>query len=148
MRKIINSLKTMKLFEKLFIVLVLISLVLKVTLNYKSTLDLFLFSGVLSICYFPLGFYFLGKSPSSNSYVISIALGCLYSMCTVIFLLGCFAQEEYAFLYWLEVPALLIALLIFGIKTRRDFNDYYASQIIRVAFLLVISTTLFLQAVL
>lgn len=145
MKNIINSIKTIRKFEKLFIALILISLFLKIAFNYKSTLDLFIFSGVLSICYFPLGFYFLGKSPSNNNYIISIALGCLYSTCIIMFLLGCFAEKEYTLFYWLELPVLSIILLIFGAKIRRNFDDYYASQIIRTVFLLVINTTLLLQ---
>jgi peptidoglycan/LPS O-acetylase OafA/YrhL len=144
-KNIINSIKIIKKVEKLFIALIFISLFLKIAFNYKSTLDLFMFSGVLSICYFPLGFYFLGKSPSNNNYIISIALGCLYSTCTVMFLLGCFAEKEYTLFYWLELPTLLIVLLIFGVKIRRNFDDYYASQILRTVFLLIINTTLLLQ---
>ncbi len=129
----------MKFIEKLFVILILITLLLKTLFNYEATLDLFLFSGFLAIIYFPLGFYFLGKSPLKNNYILSIFLGILYAICMAIFILGLFNGKDYNIVYYFNITVLIIVLLSFSFKARGNPNVYYVTQILRTVFLLIIN---------
>jgi len=146
MKKVIDSIKSMKFLEKLFIVLIFISLLTKTAFHFKATLDLFAFSGFLAIIYFPLGFYFLGRSPSSNSYILSILLGTIYATCMAAFTLGLFGDKDYNIVYYIEMPILLIVLLIFSVKANGSSNLYNVTQVLRAAFLLIINIIVLIQA--
>jgi len=139
MNSIINSLKSMRFLEKLLIALTLISFLSKLIFAYQATIDLFLCSVFLSILYFPLGFYFLGKIPSQNVFFKSILLGGLYSISIVLFLLGNFSRDGFLLFQIFDILVLSIVLFVFFIKMRRAFNEYYMLQVLRSSFFIILN---------
>jgi hypothetical protein len=139
MAQIANTFISIKILEKIFISLTFIAIVIKYIFNYGSVLDIFVFSGVLAILYFPLGFYYLGKPSISHSYLISIILGLIYSSGIITLLLGALNIEGYKYPLVIDFTALLITIsfLLFKLKSDTYSKEYTYAQFLRIGFIVI-----------
>ena len=90
---ILNIWKNIKIVEKIFLILTLLSIISKYSLHEGTSAEFFVSLMVLSILYFPLGFYFLGKSSDKGNLLFSILLGFFYSI-GIIIMIYCTLKVE------------------------------------------------------
>ena len=98
--------KGIKIFEKGLLVIVLVSVIFKYTVDYNATIDLFVAGFLLAILYFPFGFYYMKKP-----YMPSIIFGIFYSLGMGTLLLGVLKVHNY------QYPLFTIFLVFVGIAT-------------------------------
>ena len=96
--------KGIKIFEKGLMIIVLVSVIFKYTVDYNASIDLLVAGFLLAILYFPFGFYYMEKP-----YVPSITFGIFYSMGMGVLLLGVLKVSNY------QYPLLTILLVFIGI---------------------------------
>jgi len=134
-----STFKSIRTLEKVFMALTFISIVVKYLFGYGSTLDVFVFSGVLSILYFPLGFYYLGKPSANHSYITSIILGLIYSLGIIVLLLGALNIDGYKYPLAIVFFILLVAtsFLLFKLKSIEYSKEYIYAQLVRIIFIIL-----------
>lgn len=129
-----SGFKRIKLFEKIILSLIVITVIVRSILNYGSILDLLIFGLTLSIMYFPLGFYFLGKPSKSVIYFPSIVLGLVYSLALVIGIFG--ALNIYGYILYLSFIIIVIigavVTLVFRLKSNKYDVEYIYAQFVRI----------------
>lgn len=137
----------MRILEKIFMGLMLMSVLIKYIFRYGATFDIFIFGGVLSILYFPLGFYYIGKPSINRGFIVSIILGFIYSLCIVTIILSALNIDSYKSILVIVSLILLItgSLLFYKLKTNEYSKEYIVSQFLRIAFIILINMILFIK---
>jgi hypothetical protein len=128
--------KGIKIVEKAFMIIVTVSIAFKYTVDYNATMDLLVAGFLLSLFYFPFGFYFLGKP-----LITSVPFGIVYSMGIGALLLGVLKVHNYQyplftiFLVFLGIGAFLYSKLRSGAYT----VEYIYAQFFRLLFITVMN---------
>jgi hypothetical protein len=124
--------KGIKIFEKGFMIIVLVSVIFKYTIDYNATIDLLVAGFLLAILYFPFGGYYMHKP-----YMCSIILGFFYALGMGILLLGVLKVHNYQyplftiFLVFIGIAAFLYSKLKSGAYT----IEYIYAQFFRLIFI-------------
>jgi len=133
--------KNMKGLERSFLILLSVAIIFRYIFRYGPVMDIIVFTAILSLLYFPMGFYFLGKPNTDKPIFISILIGLLYFLAQVIFILGVFKIDDYQ--YPLAIVFLLILLgglfLLYKLNTNQYQTVYVYSQFLRIGFILIIN---------
>jgi len=137
----------MKYYEKIPIGLILIGLIVELLTRFHGALDICVFGLILSIMYFPLGFYTLGTSNANNSYITSIILGLIYSIGVITIVFGTFKISSYKYPIIIELGILLIvaAFIFFRSKVGKYDTLYLDSQFTRIVLLAVMNLIVLLK---
>jgi glucose uptake protein GlcU len=140
MKEIISALKTINNWEKLFLVLTFLSVLLKHVFHVTGTVDLFVFGMALGIFYFPLGIFFL-RMPTKNAIIFPIISGFIYAIGIVSMLYKTLNLAEY------ELPMLVSGILLLGIiiflflKYKSPFypKNYLITHFLRIGVIISIN---------
>lgn len=141
MEKLASVFKSMHFAEIVLMLSVLVGLMVHFAFGYQPIFFLLLFSFALAFLYFPLGFYFIKRPSEKYSNSISIILGFVYALGILTLLLGVVNVDSYRYplvVDFLILGALVIYLLI---QLRHDKypGNYINTQLLRVAYLVLIS---------
>ncbi|MDB5126265.1 hypothetical protein [Mucilaginibacter sp.] len=139
MKEIISALKTINNWEKLFLVLTFLSVLLNV-FPVTGTVDIVVFGMILGIIYFPLGFYFL-RMPTKTTIIFPMISGFVYAMGVVSMLYKTLNMAGY------ELPMLVSGILLLGIiiflflKYKSPFypKNYLISHFLRIGVIISIN---------
>ena len=132
-------LKRIKLLEKVLLILIFISIILRYFFHYGTIFDIPIFGALLSILYFPLGFYFLGRPSANKNIIPSVIFGLVYSMGIMGVVFCTFKAEGlvYPLLIILGMIILILAFLFFKLKSNKYDADYTYSQFLRIACIIL-----------
>jgi hypothetical protein len=125
-----------KIVEKGLMIIVLVSVIFKYTVDYNATIDLLVAGFLLSLFYLPFGFYFLGKP-----WAPSIFFGLIYALAMAALLLGVLKVHNYEyplftiFLFLLGICIFLYSRLKSGVYT----NEYVYANFFRIIFIVVVN---------
>ncbi len=128
--------KGIKIFEKGLMIIVLVSVAFKYTVDYNATIDLLVAGFLLAILYFPFGFYYMEKP-----YVPSIIFGIFYSLGMGALLLGVLKVHNYQyllftiFLIFIGIATFLYSKLKLGAYT----VEYIYAQFFRLIFITMLN---------
>ena len=131
--------KGIKLIEKIFLILTFLSVIMVFIFRYGGSINVLVFGFILSILYFPLGFYFLGKPSADRSRIPSIALGFVYSVGLVTLLFGTLSFKGYMLPLCIFSFVLLISLvfLLPELKSKKYDSLYIKSQLFRISYVVL-----------
>ena len=133
--------KGIKLFEKALMIIVLVSVIFKYTIDYNATMDLLVAGFLLAILYFPFGAYYMQKP-----YIPSIILGIFYALALGVLLLGVLKVHNYQYLLFTILLAFagIAAFLYSRIKAGTYTVEYIYSQFFRLIFITVMNLVVLL----
>ncbi|MFI5158501.1 MAG: hypothetical protein ACHQF4_06520 [Sphingobacteriales bacterium] len=128
--------KGIKLVEKAFMIIVVVSIIFRYTLDYNAAVNLLVAGFLLGLLYFPFGFYFLGKP-----LITSVPFGFVYALGVVALLLGVLKVHNY------QYPLFTIFLIFIGIatflytklKSGAYTMEYIYAQFFRLIFITVLN---------
>jgi hypothetical protein len=128
-------LKRIKLLEKVLLILIFISIILRYFFHYGTVFDIPVFSALLSILYFPLGFYFLGRPSANKNIIPSVIFGLVYSMGIMGLVFCTFKVEglKYPLFIIFCILILILVFLSFKLKSHKYDADYIYAQFFRIA---------------
>jgi hypothetical protein len=139
MNPVVSSWRSIKILEKIFLGLTLISIVLKHVFNYPESVDIVVFCIVLIVLYFPTGFYYIGKLSTKTNVMPSILFGLAYATGILVLILVTFKIDGY--LFPLGIVALfliiIVAWLLFKLKSNSFDKVYVYAQFIRISFIVL-----------
>jgi len=141
MNSVLSYFKSVRLFERIFLGLTLISVILQYVFSFFYKVEIVVFTGVLAICYFPLGFHNIGRSSNDTSYITPILLGFVYSIGMVTTWYSMLNVEGYQYLtfftlFLFTIPSIV---LFIKLKTGSFTKEYIYAQFFRISYIIAIN---------
>jgi hypothetical protein len=147
MNNLLVSVKNIRIFERIFMSLIFISLVLRYISSYNVTVDIVVFCGVLAIYYFPLGGHYIGRPTINGNYLVPILLGFIYSLGITVLFYGTMNIDYYIYPLSVILFLYIIALTFLYIKLKSVTYsmEYVYAQFFRIAFIVLTNIIVFLK---
>ncbi|WP_461451813.1 hypothetical protein [Mucilaginibacter sp.] len=128
--------KGVKIVEKGMMIIILVSVAFKYTVDYNAEVDLVVAGFLLGLFYFPFGFYFLGRP-----LITSIPFGFVYALGIGALLLGVLKVHNYQYpLFTIFLVFLGITIFLYSkLKSGAYTIEYIYAQFFRLIFITVLN---------
>jgi hypothetical protein len=139
-KKIFTRFPTITTIEKVLLLLILFTVLLKYVFKLNETVDIFGGGLILAIGYFPLGFYYVGKPSVNHGYLFPITTGFFYAIGVVAMMIGALNVYNYFILILVLLFLMPIAIILFfKLKSGSYPKEFIYSNFLRIAFIIAMN---------
>jgi hypothetical protein len=148
MANLASSFKSITFAERTLMLLNVVALMVRYFFHFQADFFMEVFAILLTLLYFPFGFYAIGKPGEQYSYTISIILGFVYALGQVSLLISAANVESYRYPLIADFFVLLAVVIYLMFRMRREkYPDVFINtQYLRIGYFVLIGLIILLKS--